>query len=271
MKKYIIILSIISIFNACTDVIDVDVPNTGKRLVVEASIDWKKGTDGKVQTIKLRTSTPYFDNNKQTGVEGAKIEVFNENNGDKFEFNPTSKGNYICRNFIPKLNNIYRLRIEYNGKTYQATEQMVGVSDIKEISQEKYEVLNKEITKINVFYDDPKGMQNYYLSTLNNENIPLTAQVRDDRFSDGNTNKMLYTSEDFKKNAKAVIRLYGVSKHYFNYMRLLLARVGTQGGSPFQSAPAKMYGNCKNINNPNEDVLGYFRLCQFSETTYIIK
>ena len=47
--------------NSCTDVIDINVPNAGARLVVDASIKWEKGTSGATQTIYLRESTAYFD------------------------------------------------------------------------------------------------------------------------------------------------------------------------------------------------------------------
>ena len=61
MKNYIYLLVFASnfIFYSCTDVIDVDVPDAPPRLVVEASIDWMKGTDGSEQIIL--TNNPAYD------------------------------------------------------------------------------------------------------------------------------------------------------------------------------------------------------------------
>jgi hypothetical protein len=55
MKKsflYIVVLIAI-LFSACEDVVQVDLNTTAPKLVVEASINWKKGSDGKNQIIKL--------------------------------------------------------------------------------------------------------------------------------------------------------------------------------------------------------------------------
>ena len=80
MKNYIYILvfAVNFIFYSCTDVIDVDVPVAPPRLVVEASIDWIKGTDGSEQTIKLSTSTPYFENLQESPVSGASVKIIND-------------------------------------------------------------------------------------------------------------------------------------------------------------------------------------------------
>ena len=66
MSKYFknTVLLIYLILTACTDVVDVEVPVAPERLVIEASLAWELGTLGNVQTIKLSTSTPYFESNR---------------------------------------------------------------------------------------------------------------------------------------------------------------------------------------------------------------
>ena len=51
MKNYIKGLLILTgiVFASCEDVIDVDVNNAEPRLVIEASLDWEKGTAGNGQ------------------------------------------------------------------------------------------------------------------------------------------------------------------------------------------------------------------------------
>ena len=71
---------------SCTEVVDVNVPNAGPRLVVEASINWEKGTTGNNQTIKLSTSTAYFDSNPDAPVTGAIVTVIKDNDGTQFNF-----------------------------------------------------------------------------------------------------------------------------------------------------------------------------------------
>ncbi|MEP1984869.1 MAG: DUF4249 domain-containing protein, partial [Maribacter dokdonensis] len=82
MKNYL--KSIIALFTiiltGCTDVIDVDVQTDTLHLVVEASLDWEKGTTGNDQEITLRTSTPFFDT-QSTNVTGAEVTVTNNATG----------------------------------------------------------------------------------------------------------------------------------------------------------------------------------------------
>ena len=95
MKKYIIkpaaikqvFCFIILIFSlsSCEDVIDVELDTAAPRLVVEASIDWEKGTDGSYQKIKLTTTTDYFGTEIPT-VSNAIVSITNLNSGQIFTF-----------------------------------------------------------------------------------------------------------------------------------------------------------------------------------------
>ena len=58
--KYILLTLSIH-FISCNDVIDVDVPTATPRLVIEASLDWEKGTVGNEQTIKLSNIIDIFN------------------------------------------------------------------------------------------------------------------------------------------------------------------------------------------------------------------
>ncbi len=61
MKK-LIYIAILTFFTfSCEDVIDLDIPTSEPKLVIDASINWFKGTSGNEQEIKLTLSAPYFD------------------------------------------------------------------------------------------------------------------------------------------------------------------------------------------------------------------
>ena len=102
MKNYIKGLLILTgiVFASCEDVIDVDVNNAEPRLVIEASLDWEKGTAGNAQTIKLSMSSPYFSTEEDTSVSGATVTVTNTNSGAIFNFlsNPDfPQSNFVCK------------------------------------------------------------------------------------------------------------------------------------------------------------------------------
>ena len=61
MKKLSLLFILIIITISCEDVIDVNLNNAEPRLVIDASINWFKGTTGNEQSIKLTLTAPYFD------------------------------------------------------------------------------------------------------------------------------------------------------------------------------------------------------------------
>lgn len=266
----LMIVLVFSFFLSCTDTVNVDVPNGGDRLVVEASINWEKGTLGQTQTIKLSTSTGFFSNKKNTPVTGAVVSVVKDNDGTQFTFQDQNNGNYIATDFVPELQQSYTLTIEYNGKTYRATETMISVSDINRVEQMLEGGLESNI-QVSVYFDDPANIKNYYLGEfVPSVNSLLSLESLSDQFTDGNENFLEHDDENLVAGVNLAISLYGISEGYYNYINLLIEQ-SQGGGGPFQTTPVQLKGNCKNINNPNEEVLGYFRLGQVVKTSYTIK
>ena len=81
---------------SCEDVIDVNVPTESPRLVIDASINWFKGSLGNEQQIKLTLTAPYFENSVPP-ANGAQVEITDTNNNififiedsnDRFESRP---------------------------------------------------------------------------------------------------------------------------------------------------------------------------------------
>lgn len=278
MKKLLNIILPLYVFVfigfSCTDPVTVTVPNGGKRLVVEASINWEKGTTGAVQTIVLTTSTGYFNANTMVPVQGAVVTVTKNDNGAQFVFQDQNNGKYIATNFKPQLRQSYTLSIDYNGQRYEAIETLMPVSKINRITQGVESGLNEESIRLDVFFDDPSGVKNHYLG----EFIPdgaqlLSLETLDDEFTDGNENFMEHDNDNIKAGDMIGVRLYGISERYYNYINLLIEQSGINGGGggPFQTTPVQLKGNCININNPEEEVLGYFRLSEVDRTSYVVK
>ena len=269
--KNSLVIFLISIITSCTKVIDVDVPNGGARLVIEASINWEKGTAGNNQTIKLSTSTAYFDNNPNTPVIGANVSVTKDDDGTQFNFIDQNSGTYNATNFVPEIGKSYTLTINYNGETYQAKETLTGVNTIKRVEQE--EGFNDGEYRVKVFFDDPKDIANFYLGEFTQDNLKVPSlAVVDDEFTDGNEAFLLHIDELNTVGTTIDIKVFGISQRFQNYMQLLIEQSGTNGGGgPFQTTPAKLTGNCKNVNNPTEEVLGYFRLSEFTKSSYTIQ
>lgn len=277
MKRYILIVFTLGfLLTSCEDTIDVDVPTAEARLVVEASIDWEKGTTGNVQSISLSMSTPFFDTNQDTSVTGAIVTVTNEDSGEVFPFDDNNDGTYSTSTFVPILNNTYHLEIVYDGETYEATETLMSVSDINEVNQSIEGGFDDELLELNLYFTDPANIENFYLIKYDVEGdlFPYLEDVSDE-FTDGNEIHDFLEKDDdedseetpFEAGDVVNISLYGISEQYYNFIRLLIEQHGSQG-DPFSSTAALIRGNCINPTNPDNYAFGYFRVTEVDTTTY---
>jgi hypothetical protein len=280
MKKIIIYnYLIISVLLSCTEVIDVEVPFAGPKLVVEASIAWQKGTPGNAQTIKLSELKPYFDSTTSDIVTGAVVKVVNDSNGAVVQFADQNNGNYTTTAFNPSLNQSYTLEIVYNSETYVAREILTPVAKIDRVDQSTENGFDPNAIEVNIYFRDPIDEANYYLAIFQERKDLLpTLLDASDEFTNGNEMRIFYEKFDNEEtNEKELqpgdivdIELYGISNTYYNYIRLLIEQ-NNAGGDPFSTIPAPLKGNCININDPDNYALGYFRLTEVDKRTYVVE
>jgi len=277
MKSYILKLSFAMslLFMSCTDVIDVDVPEAEPRLVVEASIDWQKGTAGNSQVIKLSLSTPYFDNLLETPVTGASVKVINNEDQSEVQFTDQNNGDYATNDFVPIMGQSYTLMVLYDEEIYLASETMTAVTDITAVYQTRENGFDKEALEVNIEFIDPAGIDNYYLSKFQRrgDQFQTLFDVKDE-FTDGNKMSIFYEKladedsgeKEFVPGDIVDISLLGISEPYFNYIKLLIEQ--SQSGGPFSTIPAEIKGNCVNQSNPENYAFGYFRLSEVDKRIY---
>lgn len=266
-----ILLLIAIFFNSCQDVIDVPLTTENPRLVIEASINWQKGTAGNNQKIKLTTTSDYYSNVIPV-VSGATVFIKNSANV-VFNFTETpNTGEYLCATFVPAINETYALTVIHNGQTYNASETLKSVAKINLVTQEVQTGFGNNILKISAFFNDPASVDNYYLYKYKfKNNITPGYDVTDDTFFAGNTFFSIALQKDTTPGDKVEITHYGISKAYFNYMNVLISVAGSSTGGPFQSVPAKVKGNIKNSTNFDNYPYGYFRLSEVDAVVYTIQ
>lgn len=277
MKTYLktLFIGISIIFTSCTDVIDVDVPSADPRLVIEASLDWEKGTSGNEQTIALSTSTKYFQKKENNIITGASVKVTNDSDGTEFIFIDQKNGKYTTNSFIPVLNQSYTLEVIYNNETYIAKETMTPVTNITAITQSREEENDKDALEVNVIFDDPENQENFYFIKFREKGDLLPELYRDsDEFTNGNQMTIRYekekdddiNQEEFMPNDIVDIHFHGISKDYYDYISILINQTEEHG--PFGTTPVPLKGNCINVSNPNNYAYGYFRVTQVIKASY---
>lgn len=280
MKSYIIKLgfTISLLFMSCTDVIEVDVPEAPPRLVIEASMDWQKGTTGNSQIVKLSLSTPYFDNLIETAVIGASVKVINDANQTEFIFTDLNNGQYSTDDFIPIIGHTYTLMVIYDGDLYLASETMTSVSTISDVYQSTENGFDKDALEVNIEFLDPEGEENFYLTKFQRrgDKFQTLFDIKDE-FTDGNKMSIFYEKlededageTEFKPGDIVDIELLGLSEPYYNYIKLLIEQ--SQSGGPFSAIPAEIKGNCINQSNPENYAFGYFRVSEVDKRVYIFE
>jgi hypothetical protein len=267
----IIIISAALFVTACEKVTTVDLKTASPKLVIEASIDWVKNTAGNKQKIVLSTTTGYYSP-EFPGVSGAVITVTNPSN-TVFEFVETpGTGQYICSNFLPVIGQTYNLKIVLNGQTYTASETLTPVPKI----EDNLDQINKggetgDEIEITFRYMDDANQVNSYLTSVTQ---PYTAfpeiEVEDDEHTNGNLMQESYSHEKLKVGDKIDIKLYGISKSYYNYMFKLIQASGNDG-NPFPTTPGAVRGNIINQTDSKNYAFGYFRLAEMDSKSYTIR
>lgn len=273
MKKITFyLIAIIAFFTiGCEDVIDVDLDNAVPKLVIEAAINWKKGTSGNQQKIKLTTTSGFYSS-EIPKVSGATVSIKNSANVVFNFIEVPNTGEYTCATFIPVLNETYTLTIISKGNTYSATETLKSVTPITKIVQNNQGGFTGNDVEIKTFYQDPNGESNYYLYKYAYSNQKKSDfYVDEDEFFNGNEFFSISQNDELKKGDTIEVSHFGISKAYYNYMSILVSIAGNSGGGPFQSPPATVRGNITNTTDSANYPLGYFSLSEVDVRNHTIE
>jgi len=273
MKKIHLFFVIISaiFFLSCEDVVTVDLNTAPPKLVIEASINWYKGTPGNEQKIKLTTTSDYYGS-VIPKVSGATIYVKNSNNTTfNFTENPNS-GEYFCTTFIPVINETYTLTVISKGQTYTASETLKPVAAITKIVQNNLGGFDGKTIEIKAFFNDPSSEENYYLFGYSYQNQLLNNYfIGEDAFYQGNEFFSASQNDELVVGDKIGITHFGISKTHSNYMKVLVSIAGSSNGAPFQSPAATVRGNIINTTDFDNYALGYFSVSEVDIRNYQVQ
>lgn len=271
--KYIILILTGLFFTACEKVVDVDLDTAKPRLVVDASINWQKGTDGSQQKVKLTKTTGFYSKDIPV-VSGATVFITNTTTNTVFNFTETAgTGEYLCNTFLPVIGNTYVLTVIHDGETYNASETLYAVPKISRVVQDNEGGFLNEDIEVRFFFMDNPAENNFYLIRYDTDLLPYADyNVQDDEFFQGNEMFDFIDHEDFKAGDVVGLNLYGISERYYNYMSIVISMVeGGAGSGPFQTPPVNVRGNLVNQTNSKNFAYGYFRLSESDKLDYTIQ
>lgn len=289
---YIFIL-LAATFFSCEDVIDFKVDDNTPQLTVDAWLTDKAGA----QTIKLTSSTNYFDNTDYPPALGAIVQVVDDE-GNNYAFtDEDNDGNYTWTpanaEVFGQLGNSYTLTITYQGETYQASSRINRVPPIDSITYEfkEAETGNPEGVYAQVYARDfvgsgdcywMRGFKNgTYLNRVNNlttaydagfsaggntDGINFIQPIREgiNEFIPEPDNNNLFETPPFKTGDQVYVELYSITEDAFDFWAEV--RTQLQNGGLFAIPLANVRTNLVNTNpNSKQKVVGFF--CTSAVTT----
>lgn len=273
MSKKLILILATALLISCEEIVTPDLQNATPRLVIDAAIDWEKGTLGNVQKIRLTTTTGFYQAEVPI-VSGATVIVTNSVNTvfNFIETNPGT-GQYVCNNFVPIIGETYKLKVTHNGTIYTSEEKLTQTpilqNDVEQINDLG---LNSDEIGVRIKCTDIANQENFYLLKVESSvsAFPIF-DYQPDLYSQGNLLYFIYANEKLKKDSQVNFKLSGVSERYYTYMKILIGNADGAANGPFQVPPTRIRGNIKNLNNDEDYPIGYFSLSESSRITYIVK
>jgi hypothetical protein len=273
MKLQILFVTCIFACFGCEEVINLDLPNSNPKLVVDGLI-----TDLHEPCIVTisKTSQYNFDNsNTQALIEGA-IVILKDDAGNIDTLDEISTGRYVSdtSKILGVVGRSYSIEIQTLdfGNWISNPEKMVAVPKIDSIYFERdwtdRSTENPIYYKYRVFIDwqDPANEKNFYLRNVSyfwgnvwHSNFTWN-WVIDDKYFDGNEMVKYLISEDYGGVGFIVkLKQYSLTADAYRFWGLVIEQTLLTSDAVVNSS-VPLYGNVFNNDNPSEYALGYFQI-----------
>lgn len=261
LKKCIFLSLALLLGLGCEEVVDVDLPTSETRLVIDALIGYNdnNGDPISIGEVRLTLTSPFFQETIEPAVN-ATVEIIDEATGQNYPLLENELG--VFRTGLPNLqfNRDYTLVVNYNDQEYTATERLIRSPEIDNVEQgDGFLFDEEEETEVLITLTDIPNERNFYLFSFGFDNFLV---VEDEFFEDSQLT-FSYFYEDVEPGDITAITLFGVDSDFATYAELALTQAGEDNGGPFATPPATIRGNIVNTTNPDNFPFGYFALSQF--------
>ena len=272
MKQKLYILFLFFTIISCEDVIDIELPNSEPRLVVDASFEiyfneTPMAIDG---YLRLTMSGPFFGDGVPP-VNDATVFITNLENNSVIDFELSDNpGFYIPvegATINPEFNTTYELTIIHDGEVHKATTQIFPSVPIDSVEQGDGTLFEGDETEIILTFTDDGTRDDFYLFDFDFNLL----EVSEDRFYQGETFTFSYFYENMVGGEEVTIKILGIDERYHNYAELLIEQSSQEAGNPFQTVPTLLRGNIINTTNPDNYALGYFNISEAYRVNFTIE
>ena len=264
---------------ACERVVEVDLPEGERLLVVEARVERVAGQTSGRQRVRLTTTYPYFNKAAPPPARGATVRLSDDaGNAATVVESAAEPGVYETGAFVGEPGRAYLLTIDWEGDRYEARDTMPRVAPIDTLYfAERNGVLGpREGLRATIDFRDPAGSRDYYLWDQLVDGARLIAPdsafrirvVASDDLIAGQrvTGFQPYDGIAVRAGQTVTVRQLGLSGQAYRYW-LAVSDQTINDGSPFAVTPASVRGNVANRTHPARRALGYFFASEVAEAT----
>ncbi len=231
----LLFITMLSIFYACEDIIDVELKDAEHQIVIDAKL-YDNSFQGTI--INISESMDYFGSFEYKTVSGAQVRILDENGTEltKVEETQENSGNYRS-SFFGKAGHSYTLDVQYNNKTYTATAEMKSAIKIDTLYADTVPVFPYQEPGpyfLHCLTTNPVNQRDYMQFVLYINMKPMqTFYLYDDLLSDGNTLDYKYFEETPLPGDTVIVELRTMDKILYDYTYALsLASADGAGGPP---------------------------------------
>lgn len=247
---YIVASLLLLLTTSCQKVINVDLNEADKKLVIDAVLTDEAG--GCV--VKLSTTKDFYDNNSFVGTSGAQVRI--SSGGQLLStLKETAQGIYTDSSLKGSYGKEYELSVVFDGKTYNAKSTMPYIVPFDSAYVETQSFFGENFTFATVILQDPAGVQNNYrcVQYVNGKRTPGSF-ILDDDYSDGKRfESTLYFDQDgadsIKSGDEVRIDLSCIDRSAYQYW---FSFEQSASGGMGSAAPANP------VTNIQGGALGYF-------------
>jgi hypothetical protein len=248
MKSHLTGLLFLSIllFTSCEKVIDVNVRDADKKLVIEGVLTDQSGDClVKISRTKSLSSTNDFD-----GVSGASVQI-RDNNGTVVQLRETAAGQYRS-DLMGTPGSSYELTVNLGGQTYTAVSRMPTSIAIDSLYVSEMDMMGKRQFVTNVVFTDPIEAGNAYrlVQYVNEVKNKMFIVLKDD-VTNGRKNTVSFfnDSDELKKGDRIRVQLQSIDPAVYTYWYSLWRGSTGEGNSTSPANP---------VTNVRGGSLGYF-------------
>jgi hypothetical protein len=232
-------------FTSCEKVIDVDLNSSSPAIVIEGSISDQPGP----HVVKISKTVNFDESNIFPAVTGALV-TLSDDIGNAEVLAEVSPGVYHSTTLAGIPGRTYTLKVIDDGKEYTATSTMYLPVPIDTLTISSFGFGNSENKIINLKFNDPAGIENFYrvIQIINGDTLS-SISVDSDLLLDGELITYPVFVEDIESGDSVRMVLQSIDENVLIYLRLLnqLSGNGDQSASP--ANPPSNFSN---------SALGYF-------------